>query len=343
MDKQYFIELLEKYQRGDLTPEEKRFLEAYYDLFQNEPDILQTFSAAGKKEFKDKMLKGIWDDIIVNEKQPDTIVSMKSKRFWRIAVAAAIVTGVLGSVVYIFNLPSKKTKAVAVIKNQPLLNKDNDAAVKLPDHLKENRIIFLPDGSKVMLSAGSKLNYPSSFDGMDKREVFLDGEAFFDVRHNPAKTFVVHTGNLATAVLGTAFNIKAINGEKDIVVTVKRGKVRVSDKNKVLGVITPNQQITYDKKKIISVVTTVSNENYLNWQDKDLFIDNLTISEAAKLMEERYNVQIFISDPEVKSLRFTTTFPKNEKLEQTLNSICLFNGLTYSYDREKAIVAISRK
>lgn len=220
---------------------------------------------------------------------------------------------------------------------------NNDTAIKLMDHQKENRIIFLPDGSRVILSAGSKLNYPSSFDGMDKREVFLDGEAFFDVRHNPTKTFVVHTGNLATAVLGTAFNIKAINGEKDIVVTVKRGKVRVSDNNKVLGVITPNQQITYDKQKIISEVTTVSNENYLNWQDRDLFIDNLTISEAAKLMEERYKVQISISDPEVKSLRFTTTFPKNEKLEQTLNSICLFNGLTYSYDKEKAFVAISRK
>ncbi|MBS1751254.1 MAG: hypothetical protein JST63_15250 [Bacteroidetes bacterium] len=63
MDKQYFIELLQKYQRSDLTGEEKRFLEAYYNLFQNEPDVLQSFSAKEKKEFRDSMLKGLWDDI----------------------------------------------------------------------------------------------------------------------------------------------------------------------------------------------------------------------------------------------------------------------------------------
>lgn len=341
MDKQYFIELLQKYRRGDITGEEKRFLEAYYELFQNEPDVLQSFSAAEKKEVKENLLKGIWDDIILNEK-PATVVGMRRKRFWRIAAAAAVVTGMLWSV-YVFKFSSKKDSPVAVANSMPEQKRNKEAVSTQPDHQKENRIIFLPDGSKVMLSAGSKLNYPSSFDGMDKREVFLDGEAFFDVRHNPAKTFVVRTGNIATAVLGTAFNIKAINGEKDIVVTVKRGKVRVSDNNKVLGVITPNQQITYDKQKIISVVSTVSNENYLNWQDKDLFIDNLTISEAAKLMEERYKVKISINDPEVKSLRFTTTFPKNEKLEQTLNSICLFNGLTYNYDKDKALVTIMRE
>lgn len=343
MEKQYFIELLEKYRQGDITGEEKRFLEAYYNLFQNEPDILQSFSPEEQQRLKEEMLKGVWDNIILHGEPAASVVWLRRKRFWKTVVAAAILTGVLGSIMLTYNFFSGENKPVAIATGLPEQTKNKQAEAAPPDHQKENRVIFLPDGSKVILSAGSKLNYPSSFDGMDKREVFLDGEAFFDIRHNPSRTFVVHTGNLATVVLGTAFNIKAIPTEKDIIVTVKRGKVKVSDNNKVLGVITPNQQITYDKQQVASVVSTVSNESYLDWQDKDLFIDNLTISEAARLMEERYKVKIVINDPEVESLRFTTTFPRNEKLEQTLNSICFFNSLSYNYNREKAIVTITRK
>ncbi len=342
MEKQYFIELLQKYRRGDITGEEKRFLEAYYNLFQNEPDILQSFSPEERKALKEGMLRDIWGGI-VKEQQPAAVVWFRRKWFWKTTAAAAILMGVLGGIRVTYNFFPKKNKPVAIANALPEQAGSKEAEVVLPDHQKENRVIFLPDGSKVILSAGSKLNYPSSFDGMDKREVFLDGEAFFDIRHNPSRTFVVHTGSLTTVVLGTAFNIKAIPGEKDIIVTVKRGKVRVSNNNKVLGVITPNQQITYDRQKIISVVSAVSNESYLDWQDKDLLIDNLTISEAARLMEERYKVTIVINDPEVESLRFTTTFPRNEKLEQTLNSICFFNSLSYNYNKEKATVTITRK
>lgn len=338
MEKQYFIELLQKYRQGDITGEEKRFLEAYYNLFQNEPDILQSLSAEERKALKEGMLRDMWDGII--KEQPAAVVWFRRKWFRKITAAAAIFAGVLGGIAVTYKFFSKENKPVAIVNTLPEPAGNKGAEAVLPDHQKENRVIFLPDGSKVILSAGSKLNYPSSFDGMDKREVFLDGEAFFDIRHNSSRTFVVHTGSLTTVVLGTAFNIKAIPGEKDIIVTVKRGKVRVSDNNKVLGVITPNQQITYNRQKIISVVSAISNESYLDWQDKDLLIDNLTISEAARLMEERYKIKIVINDPEVESLRFTTTFPRNEKLEQTLNSICFFNSLSYNYNKEKAPTVI---
>ncbi|HRP30366.1 MAG TPA: FecR domain-containing protein [Agriterribacter sp.] len=342
MDKQVFIQLLQKYRRGDITDEEQRFLEAYYNVFQNEPDILQSLSPEEINALKEGILKDTWDSVV--ERQPSAITTFKRVTpFRKVAVAAAIILGTWGGITAIYHLISDRNKAIAVVNKRPNQEGLEKAASVIPTHEKENRIIFLPDGSKVILSAGSKLNYPSTFDGTNKREVFLDGEAFFDIRHNPSKTFVVHTGSLTTVVLGTAFNIKAIPGENDIVVTVKRGKVKVSDKNKVLGVITPNQRITYDKQKIISVVSSVNNDNYLGWQDKDLFIDNLTISEAAKLMEERYKVKIIIVDPEVESLRFTTTFPRNEKLEQTLNSICFFNGLRYQYDRAESTVTITRK
>ena len=204
----------------------------------------------------------------------------------------------------------------------------------------KNRVIFLPDGSTVILTGGSKLNYPSTFDGLKTREVYLEGQAFFDIKHNKSRPFIVHTGNLETKVLGTAFNIKAFPNEDNITVTVMRGRVSVNDQNKILGIITPNQQITYAKSKVKSLIQTVRNESYLTWKQEDLLIDNLTISEAAKLVEDRYNVKIIITNPQIESLRFTTTFSKNETLEEILNSICEFNGLAYTYDKEKSIVNI---
>lgn len=343
MDKRYFIKLLQKYQLGDITAEEARLIEAYYNLFKDEPDVLMLLGADEREKLGKEILNNIWREVS-NKEHLEVAVWFRRKWILRTAIAAVVLTGLLGSIILFYHFSLKKNNKVIATTFTPFHQKSaTEIATVLSGHQKENRVIFLPDGSKVILSPGSKLNYPSSFDGMNKRVVFLDGQAFFDIKHNVSRPFIVHTGNLETVVLGTAFNIKAIPGEKDITVTVKRGKVRVSNNNKVLGIINPNQQITYDKQHIIAAVTTVSNESYLTWQDKDLFIDNLTISEAARLMEERYKVKIIINDPEVESLRFTTTFPKKERFEQTLNSICLFNNLSYHYNKEKAIVTIIRK
>ena len=326
MDKHYFIKLLHKYQQGNVTKEEQQFLESYYNLFQNEPDVLDLLSIEQKNEFKDDIKGNIWDNIS-KEEQPSHRIRFINKRFIRMA-AAAIFMGFITSLFFLFNGSSKKQVTVKTSLSV--------------QHL-ENRVIFLPDGSTVILSPGSKLNYPSSFDGLAKREVFLKGQAFFDIKHNATRPFIVHTGKLATIVLGTAFNIKAIPGEKDITVTVTRGRVKVSNENKILGIITPNQQITYNKKKVSSIMKIVDSDSYLNWKEQDLLFDNLTVAEAAKLLEERYKVKITIRDESIGSKRFTASFPKNESFEQALKSICSFNEVAYKYNKEKATVIISNK
>ena len=342
MDKHYFIKLLHRYQQGDLTKEEQQFLESYYNLFQNEPDVLETLSIEEKKEFENEIKGNIWNNIS-KEEQPSHKIRFINKRFIKVAAAAAIFIGIISSIFFFYNL-SLKNQGIASLSVEQLNGKSKKQIyATLVVHQKENRVIFLPDGSTVILSPGSKLNYPSSFDGMEKREVFLYGQAFFDIKHNAFRPFIVHTGKLETIVLGTSFNIKAIPGEKDITVTVKRGKVKVTDENKMLGIITPNQQITYDRQNVNSVLKTVNNDSYLDWKDQDLFIDNMTLSEAAILLEEQYKVKIIISDLSIREQRFTATFPKDEKLEQALNSICLFNGLSYVYEGPNSLVILKNK
>ncbi len=328
MDKNYFITLLHKYLQGESTKEEQIFVEKYYNLFQNEPGVLDTLSVDEKRTLKNNITDGIWSNIAKSEDR-DKKVRFINSRFVKLAAAAGVAMVFISSFYFLLKKSAAKQQISIAAKTKP-------------EH-KQNRVIFLADGSSVILSGESKLKYPSTFEGLKTREVYLEGQAFFDIKHISSKPFIVHTGNLETKVLGTAFNIKAFPNEDNITVTVKRGRVSVNDQNKVLGIITPNEQITYAKSKIKSSIQTVKNDNYLTWKQEDLLIDNLTISGAAKLLEDRYNVKIIIDNPEVELLRFTSTFSKNEPLDEVLSSICLFNGLGYTYNKEKSIVTLNLK
>jgi ferric-dicitrate binding protein FerR (iron transport regulator) len=325
MDKHYFIQLLNKYRKGDSTKEEEQFLENYYNLFEHEPDVLSTLSAEEREKLRKDIKDAVWSN--VSKDIHPVKGGLLNRRLIRVAAAAVFIVFVSSLFFLSGRFPKKQTSISRVPAASP----------------SENRVIFLSDGSSVILSPGSKLSYPSSFEGMEKREVFLTGQAFFDVKHNVSKPFIVQTGNLETVVLGTSFNIKAIPGEKDITVTVTKGRVKVVNANKTLGIITPNHQIVYNKGEVSFTMKAVNNDSYLNWKEHDLLFDNLTIAEAAELLEKRYNVKIAISDQSISSQRFTATFSKDESFEQALKSICEFNEVSYSYDKTDSTVYISNK
>lgn len=321
MDKHYFLELLHKYLKDEATNEEHQFLLSYYNLFQSDPDVLALLSQEKKEELKSQMHTTIWQNISRAEQLVENVKPMSVRQI----VAAAILLAICTIGIFFMRNESAKNETVVAKVNQQ----------------KINRLVRLPDGSTVIISSGSKLNYPSSFDGLARREVYLEGQAFFDIKHNASKPFIVHTGQLETTVLGTAFNIKAFLGDIDITVTVIRGKVKVSDQNKTLGILLPHQQIICNKQKANPTLKTVDTDTYLDWKAQDLLFDDVTVAEAAELLEERFNVNITFSDQLIKSNRFTTTFLKGESLEQVLTSICEFNGAVYQYDKEKATLSIS--
>lgn len=323
MKRDQLNDLLKRFDDDELSEVEQKILFEYYEIFSEDSDVL-----AVKSEEEKALLKGSIQQLMQrNIEKGEAAIPVRNIRKW-IAAAAIILTMVLTGVFY-FN---KAPQQLAIEKS---LEKIKD----------ENRIIFLPDGSKVILSAGSKLNYPSSFEGAKRREVYLNGQAFFDIKHNSKMPFVVHTEKLETIVLGTAFNIKALPGDQNIAVTVARGKVKVVDQasNKTLGVLNPNQQILYCKTKVTSELKIVDQDSVLVWKEKNLLLDNLTIGEAAELLEEKYNVKIKISDEAIRSQRFTTTFSMKESFENILKSICLFNDLDYEYDSIQSTALIHIK
>jgi len=326
MDKHHFIELLNKYVEGKATRAELQFILSYYNLFQAEPEVVTLMSVHQKKELKESIRQGIWRNIMDAEKMP---VKTARVSMWKIGAGVAAAAAVL---FFAFRLTLWNDLPV---KPKSLAN--------LSFIRNSNHVISLPDGSTVVLSSGSQLNYGPAFGVSDKREVYLDGQAFFDVRHDTSRPFVVHAGKVNVTVLGTAFNVKAISTEGDITVTVNRGRVRVSDPAKALGTITPRQQIIYNKQNQHAVQHVVDSENYLDWKKRDCLFDNLTITEVTGLLEDRFKVEIRVDGDVAKSERFTATFPQDQTLEQALNSICEFNGARYTFDKEKNIVIVRKK
>ena len=191
----------------------------------------------------------------------------------------------------------------------------------------EHRKVNLPDGSTVILNNNSLITYPKVFDA--ERVVTLVGEGYFDIRHDAKKSFTVRTGKLSTKVLGTAFNIKAYDGNHEIEITVTRGKVSVLDSQSVLGILVPNQQIIFNKKNKRINLANVMAKNAIQWQESDIFFDDISLEEAAKILSKRFNTPITFETELPKKCRFTATFLKGESLEEILKIICSYNHAQY--------------
>lgn len=327
MDKNYFLTLLRRYREGIATAEEERFIKAYYNIFESEPDVLDMLTDAENQRLKSQLQAGIWEQI-AGEESLKVIRPRKRLTWLKAAAAVLIIAGAtLAAILFMQKDPQPA---------QPLTRQQVN-----PE--RENNLVQLPDGSTVIVSPGSRLLYPSSFDGQQKREVYLEGKAFFDIRHHSSKIFVVHTGRLKTIVLGTSFEIKAMKDAADITVTVATGKVKVEKDDQPLGTIAKDEQLVIKTDGKITAPVKTDATAQTAWKLDDMLFDDVTLGNAAAILEDRFHITIVIKDEQLANQRFSTTFGKEEKLEQLLESICTFNRAAYQYDKEKNTVYINRK
>lgn len=199
----------------------------------------------------------------------------------------------------------------------------------------ERRLITLPDGTSVWLNRDSKLNFPEAF-AAHRREVSLEGEAFFEVMHDPQRPFIISCGRVTTTVLGTAFNIRAFPEEKSVTVTVKTGKVMVQDELANKNILVANQQIMVDRSanKAATPVTR-SAQSVTDWIEEDLILDNITLENATAIIEERYAVEVEFANNDLKRCRFTSTFLRDASLLQMLTAISIVNRATFEIEDGK--------
>ena len=173
---------------------------------------------------------------------------------------------------------------------------------------------ILPDGTKILLSKNSEVTYPKSFEG-DTREVNLLGEGFFDVHHDSAHPFIIHTQGTHVRVLGTSFNVRAYDAQ--VQVLVKTGRVQFSKNNNQViltkgqkGEILANAN-TIIKSEVVEVETIVKDK--LN----SFIFNKMSLGEVAKDLSERFGKNVKFNQDNIKNCKLTATF-ENEKLENII-------------------------
>lgn len=211
------------------------------------------------------------------------------------------------------------------------------AVASLQPSLKNKKqVLHLPDGSTVVLNVSGKLNYPVAFNSK-RRDVYLEGEAFFDIKHNASQPFYVHVGKIVVKVLGTAFNIK-ISPQQNIEVTVTRGKVQVLKNTKPLAILTASEQLSILGKSDDIIRKTVDTLPVIAWKPVEIFFDDITMEEAARHITERFNVQIEFTENTLKERRVTATFSNNDSIDEILAVICAVSKSTYAISDNKIII-----
>ena len=195
-------------------------------------------------------------------------------------------------------------------------------------------MVTLPDGSQVWLNEQATLRYPAQF-AANKRLVELEGEAFFEVTHNPAQPFSVMADDTETRVLGTSFNIKEQEGNKLELVLVT-GKVRFSRAND-WEILAPGEKLIVDDAGEISKSDN-ANPNFMSWRTRKLVFDSTAMHQVVRDVEALYGVQISIDSEIIRDCPLHTTFQNDDLLDVLETFKILFDAEVQQTDQGYRIV-----
>lgn len=201
----------------------------------------------------------------------------------------------------------------------------------------DHEMITLPDGSTVTLNSNSSIKYHGDFD-QTIRKVTLTGEAFFDIKRDETRPFIVHTEHLKVKVLGTSFNVKSYPKDEKIETTLVSGKVEViQDKKKNAIVLQPSHRATFDKSKSDIKVDKVDSKSIVAWQEGKLIFDNTPLKQVILDLNRKYNVEFVVQSDALLQYKYTGEFD-NLELEDVLELLKISSPINYKYINNKIML-----
>jgi ferric-dicitrate binding protein FerR (iron transport regulator) len=216
-----------------------------------------------------------------------------------------------------------------------------------------DQTISLPDGSVVRLTKGSRLYYSAKLAG-GSREVFLEGEAWFEIKKNAPRPFYVYTGQVITKVLGTGFIVRSLSSDSVTTVTVRTGKVSVyreddyfspsAEKGEPAGIILiPNQQVVYDREKDRLYKTlAASPERLAETPDTPLVFQGTPVNQVFGRLQQWYGIPIVFDEEAVSSCSLNATMGEKDSFYERLNMICKAIGASYEDIDGTIVVTVIR-
>lgn len=340
MNQEELRDLLQRYQEGVCTPEEKRVVEDWYDVLGHEREL-----AIGKEE-KEVIQAALWERIARDTFEAQDMSPPASG--WRTpirwAAAAAIAAGLgLGAQQW---LSATHTAPELATANRPTLDPDAPQWMVYANHTGKAQRITLPDSSHVLVSAEGELKYPGQFQA-ERRIVHLKGEAFFEVTHDATRPFLVYTNKVVTTVLGTSFVVKAPVGQQAVVVQVRTGKVRVTPRAETEAteaqipgsiVVLPNQQAVYTpaqhqlQRQLVAQPALLAPQPFV--------FDDRPVAEVLAALEVAYGVPIVYDAPSLAGCTVNLSL-RNGSLYGKLDVLCKM--LDASYEKKNTQIVFHSK
>lgn len=194
-----------------------------------------------------------------------------------------------------------------------------------------HRMVKLPDGSRIWINTKSTFQYPKTF--ASKREVFLSGEAYFEIAHDSLHPFIVHAANTETRVLGTRFNLRSYNSEKQIVVSLTEGKVTFGNASNTTITLMPNEKAIFNKETLRFSKAMVENTNYMAWKTKQLFFERQPLEQVMKTLSEVYSIQYRFENEASKNRLITASFVQ-QPVHEIMKAIALSSDVSIELSQQ---------
>jgi ferric-dicitrate binding protein FerR (iron transport regulator) len=205
--------------------------------------------------------------------------------------------------------------------------------------------ITLYDGTQVWLNSGTSLKYANDFGGKN-RNIILEGEAFFKVKHDKIP-FKVQLKNCEIEVLGTSFNAKSFSDENFSEVTLVEGSVKMNMlSGKEIVRLQPSEQITVSEDLKNNCLKTVDTGFYKSWTEGKIVFHEERLADIVLRLERWYNVDIQVATPKIGDLNFSGTILKNKPFDQIAKAFEILLPVKIEYQNkmgEKDVVIISKK
>jgi hypothetical protein len=253
-----------------------------------------------------------------------------------VRAAAILFIPLLGVLVYTFSFSDYRHYVVANKSQMNIV----PTLIEIEAPVGSRTNIELADGTKVWLNHGSKLKYPSQFNA-ENREVFLTGEGYFEVAHNPQRKFIVKTEKIQVTALGTSFNVQAYSNKPFVKTTLVEGKVLIEKRagaNKAIKIceMQPNQLMKFNIEKNSYSCLSTNIGKQISWKDGILVFDNDPIDEVADRLSRWFNVEFIIKNPKVKDYLYTAKFI-DETLPQILELMEIATPISYKITTRKKL------
>ena len=316
-----FVNLLQRYFAGKTTEKETQIIEKW--------DAEASWEKYKEKVNDRKMEKAcdeVWNNISVQLQFEEKRKTFRLRTYFQRYAAAAVIFILLGGGILFYtqhSITGHNTDRIAQART--LFQTTND----------QIRLVILPDGSRIQMNRGTKFSYATHAFNLKQREVWLEGEAFFEVAKNKEKPFIIHTGTMQTTVRGTSFNVKAYPQLAENVVSVHTGKVEVSNRNQMLAVLTKNKQLTFHSTTKHFQTNDMDWENAAGWMDGKLVLCNANVKELQFRIKQNFNADLTIEGSLLEGAMFNSSFNKGTGLKDILERICALYNVHYEVSGSK--------